>query len=74
MDSDSIQCRACGWSGNVGRSLTVYEQQRMEGSPCPGCGSLTLAYVPTQLSRRQQLANKRRQRYQIMASPSFVNN
>jgi hypothetical protein len=38
----TISCGACGHDWQVATAFSLYEQQAVESSPCPGCGAYTL--------------------------------
>lgn len=51
-----IRCLACHKSWSLEMAFTVYEQQALEATPCPGCGAVTLACAEPPVPRRSRRA------------------
>jgi hypothetical protein len=57
-----VVCQACGHSFASPGPFSLYEQQAVESSPCPGCGRVTLCVREPEANRRQELTRRRRER------------
>lgn len=42
MERLTISCETCERMWTLGCTLSIYEQQALEGRPCPHCGAYTL--------------------------------
>jgi hypothetical protein len=53
----TITCASCGEGWNLKKAFSFYEQQAMEGCPCPRCGAYTLCCVEPRERKPFELAS-----------------